>query len=177
MRFITKAAIRIIILIMGLKLLFALSQDISWFISDTVIFKEEIVFSYMGVILGEDIFGLIVLCFLWWKTDWLVKLLCGKMDNGALVINTSNIDFITVMIQIIGIYLVVTSIPDFIGLAVYYVQIRSKYPGFDISEYQVQETKQFVITGVTFVIGLLMLSGSKWFVKKIRGVENSEQPK
>jgi hypothetical protein len=169
-----KAAIRIVILIMGIKLLFALFKYGSLFFTDTGIFQDGDFFSYLGYIFCVDIAGLIVLCILWWKTDWLVKLLCGNIEDSALVINTSNIDFITVIIQIIGIYLVVTSIPDFVGLAVYHIQIRNRFPGFDISELQVQETKQWVITSITFVIGLLLASSSKWLVKRIRGTNNSE---
>ncbi len=176
MRFIIKAAIRIIILIMGLRLLLILFNYISSLFYDTGIFRDENIFGYLGTFLGVDIAGLIVLGILWWKTDWLVKKFYGNIEDSSLVINTSNIDFITVTIQIIGIYLVVTSIPDFAGLAVYHFQMQTKFPGFDLSEFQVQETKQWITTSVTFVIGLLLASSSKWFVKKIQGAEKPEQP-
>jgi hypothetical protein len=154
---------------MGIQLLFAFFKDISSFFYDTSIFKDEKIFNYLGTILGVDIAGLILLCILWWKTDWLAKLLGVNTDDNALVIKTSNVGFLTVAIQIIGIFFIITSIPDFIGLAVYHIQMRDTFPGYDLSEYQIQETKQWVITSLTFILGLLLASGSKWLVKRIQG--------
>jgi hypothetical protein len=172
MRIIIKAVIRIIILVLVIQLLVSLFKDISWVFYNTEQLGEA--FFYLGVLPGVDIAGLAILCVIWWKTDWLVKILAGNIDDRALMINTSSVDFITVAIQIIGIYLVVTSIPDFVGLAVYHIQINDKFPGYNLSEFEVQETKQWVITIAIFLIGLLLVSGSKWLVKRIQGTGNSE---
>jgi hypothetical protein len=176
MRAFIKPVIRIIIMIIGIQLLFALFKDISSFFYDTGIFTEEKVFFYLGIILGVDIVGLAVLFILWWKADWLSNILAGNMDEGALIIKTSNIDFLTAAIQIIGIFLVVTSIPNFIGIAVYHIQIQTQFQGFDLSVYQAQETKQWAITAVTFLIGLLLTLGSRWLVRRMQSTGNLEQP-
>jgi hypothetical protein len=174
MRVIIKAIIRIIILVLGIQLLFALLGYISSIFYNTEAFRDDKVFY---IISGVDIAGLAILCIIWWKTDWLVKILAGNIDDSALIINISNVDFITVALQIIGVYLVVTSIPDFLGLAVYHILIHDKFPGYELSELEVQETKQWVITIATFLIGFLLASGSKWLVKRIKGTGNSEPSK
>ena len=161
MRALIKAAIRIIIIIMFLRLVYSLIQYVSA-IFTSLKYTSPI---YILGMIAVGLIGILVLYLLWRKTDWLVRILAGNIKDNELVIKTSNLDLIKVAMGILGIYLLVTSVPDLFGLLVYHIHITKVAPDLLLMPTeQALEIKQWVTTTITILVGV-------WLVSRLRGIE------
>jgi hypothetical protein len=108
----------------------------------------------------------------WLKTDWVVKLLAGNMDDNSLTITTSSSKLFKIAIRFLGILLVVTSIPPLLGLAGRHLYWASRSPEYGIipSEIEVQEIEEWIINGSTLLIGIGLMIGTKSFKKMFAGI-------
>jgi hypothetical protein len=176
MKALIKAVIRIIILVIGIQLLFAIFNEVSWFFTDNV-FSDKNTLKLIEIIIGVGIIELAVLFVMWKKTSWLVKILAGDINDNILAINTSNLALISIAIQILGIYMIVNFLPDLLGLTYNRFRMQQIYAGYSNSELGIQEIKLWVITIAKLLIGIWLASGSKWLVKRLKGSNNSEETK
>jgi hypothetical protein len=176
MRAIIKTVIRIIILVIGIQLVFALFNESSWFFTDNV-FSDKNSLKLIGIIIGVCIAELAALFVIWKKTDWLVKILAGDIDDNIVAINTSNLALVSIALQILGIYMVVNFLPDLLGLTYNRFRMHEIYAGYSNSELGIQEIQLWVITIAKLLIGIWLASGSKWMVKFLKGTWSLEQTK
>jgi hypothetical protein len=113
MRSVIKAAIRLLALFFGIGLFFQVLNTLisGWQIQDmSVIFFCELL---LIVVVG---FGILFL--MWNKSDWLVKVLAGNIDDNTLVIRTSNSELMSVAFRITGFYIFINSLPLLVSRAV-----------------------------------------------------------
>jgi hypothetical protein len=165
MKTIIKAAIRIIILIIGIRYFFVLVSNLgsalgNYFYSDdfSAMYHGQ---SLLTVIIGVTV-PIIILWlvgFIFWRlSDWLVKIVSGDQNENNLIINISNSELINVTLQILGVYFIASSIPSFIGSILSYFRDNNYYmeglPRFD-------DVKAMVIAASSIIIGIILLMGIK----------------
>jgi DNA-binding transcriptional regulator/RsmH inhibitor MraZ len=78
MRSIIKAAVRVIVLIMFIKLLEMVIHNVQWTVELSRLNIEPNLFYYFGITLGLFVIGTLVLYLLWRKTDWMTS----DVNNG-----------------------------------------------------------------------------------------------
>ena len=127
MRSLIKAAIRIIIILFFFKLLYWSINQIYFLIRTREYTDYYNVAVPFIIFIGLTVVGFIILFILWKKTDWLVKLVVGDLNENELVINTSNLDLIYSVLRIFGIFLLITALPELLGLAFYHVRLSIEY--------------------------------------------------
>jgi hypothetical protein len=124
MKTLIRAAVRIIIIVMFVMMVKMLLVNIQW---TALNFRDGSIrqISYYQIGLTVDQFGVYsaILALLWLRTDWIVRVIAGNIDDSELVISTSNLDLIRVSMQILGMVLLATSIPKLLGLGAYYFRI------------------------------------------------------
>ena len=162
MRSLTKVAIRIILIFLFLKIIVALYNQITYYLIYLNRYPSEGYLLEILILVGAGIVGTLILWILWWKTDWLVRVLAGNIPDDLLVVSTSNLDLFKVIIRIIGIYLIVTTIPHLIGLIGY----RLSFPSEPFESWGSQQNaswiKELLIVIFTLIFGLfLALIGNK----------------
>jgi hypothetical protein len=174
MRVIIKTAVRVIIIVMALKLLYA-----GFNLANTVILYQRYelplpVYIFV-IVLGLFILGVLLLWLLWWKTDWLVKILAGDIDEQELIINTTNLDLFWLAIRILGVYILVGAVSDLFGRVAYQIYIENQLEGlrFLSPEEQAMEISQWIKVVVTVLIGVFLVSGVKGVCRGFcKGVKN-----
>lgn len=171
MKMLLKAIIRVLAILLIIQLLSVVVQylglAISAFNSSTSSNRSN-AFVDVGVSLFVCVLGVLVALFFWIKADWVVKRITGNSDDNGLVINISNQDLIKVILRGLGIYLIVISIPKLAGTAAYYLYMTKQYSGTifppDLIANQIQ---QWVVQGITLLIGKWLLSGSKPILNRL----------
>ena len=161
MRSVVKAAIRIVLIYLFLTALLPLIQFFSVVLADTSDMPGIYTYSYF---VFPVVLYILILCVLWWKTNWLVRFLAGSAPDDSLVITTSNIDLFIVALRILGIFLIVNAIADLIGLISYHFSIHEIYPEFIGTNMELDWIRELATNITTLVIGLVLaFSGSKLF--------------
>jgi hypothetical protein len=157
-----KATIRIIVIFVFIQSLITLINYISNFIYAVHhIYSEnyDILFS-LAVPIGSLLLGIFILYIIWWKTDWLVKVLAGELSDNELTISTSNLDLMKVALRILGIFLLVNSIPNLLGLIGYHYSFPEEMRRFS-TEIYANEIKNYIIVGVKIIFGVWLSLGTK----------------
>jgi hypothetical protein len=110
-----------------------------------------------------------LLYFLWRKSDGIVKLLAGNVDEQNITITLSNTGLMSVVLRITGVVLLVSNIPRLLGTLVYYA-----YEGFGGNgSFMASEMRQWVIIGVSCLLGLWLAFGAKWFAGVLKSIWNA----
>jgi hypothetical protein len=165
MRLAIKAFIRIFLIYVALQtILYIINYVHSMLIYSQVYHEDLDLFLPVIVLVAAVLIVILVIYILWWKTDWLVRVLTGRTREKELVISTSNLDLIKVAMRILGIVLLVNAIPTLIGLISYYF-IRPE----DVY-YSRPEAREYIIVGVKIVFGIWLIIGSRGIVKAINKV-------
>jgi hypothetical protein len=163
MRSLTKVAIRIILIFLFLNMIVALFNHGSsiWIFLPRI--TGEDIYPQIFILAGAGLIGTLILGILWWKTDWLVKVIAGNIPDDSLVVSTSNLDLFKVALRIIGIFLVVTTIPQLIGLIGYRLSFPSEpFEAWGSQQQAVWIKELLIIIIVTLILGfLLTLIGGK----------------
>ncbi|MDO9334381.1 MAG: hypothetical protein Q7T57_07675 [Dehalococcoidales bacterium] len=97
---------------------------------------------------------LIVLFFLWRKTDYIVKKLVGEVDAQEQIINISGSDLYRLLLRIMGIYMILTTIPEISRILFQYFYYQADVfalHNFDFIYWVPQIVK--IIIGICLVIG------------------------
>ena len=177
MRSLIRAAVRVIIIVMFVMMVKMLLVNIQWVAMN---FHDEslrqILYYQIGLTVGQ--FGVYsaILALLWLKTDWIVRVIAGNIDDNELLITSSNLDLVRVAMQILGMVLLATSIPKLLGLGAYHFRILNLVEKLDVPSSavsQATELQSFVIIIVTFLIGLWLVLGTRGIVKAIDSVMNA----
>lgn len=168
MRSIIKAAIRIIIVIMFLKSLLGLVNNLSGVLINPALYEYRYSFYTVAISLAIIFTGMLILYLLWRKTDWLVRIIAGNINENEVVISTSNLDLIKVAMRILGIYLLVTSVPTLIGMISYHLSLGSEFP-----RQMAMILKDYVTEVITILIGAWLVLGTKGINKVVDNVLNA----
>lgn len=168
MKTLIKAAIRIIITIGFIWMFISLAGILSS--SASVVSQPRFShdpLSYWFIILPLAILLALaaILIILWRKSDWLVAVLAGNINETELVISTTNLDLITVVLRILGICLVLTSLPALAGQLTSYGIMKDLFPS--PLDYQARMIENLVKTGGTILIGAWLLFGGKGIVETV----------
>ncbi|MFH1032275.1 MAG: hypothetical protein V1767_06920 [Chloroflexota bacterium] len=177
MRSIIKAALRVVIVFAFLEIVASLVKSIGSLLTFRHIPDAQDLSTFYVNISIASLIGLLILWAMWWKTDAIVRILVGNISENELVINTSNLDLIKVSMRILGIYLLATSIPDLFGLIAYHIQNVNLYVELNNIDPKLQadEIKWWVTTGVTILIGIWLVLGSRGIVTAIDKVWTAGQ--
>ena len=164
MRSLIKAAIRIIIILFFFQLLRQFLSAISSFTYMSHYSGYEDIAFPLAIVIATGIVAIIVLVVLWIKTDWLVKVIAGDLNENELVINTSNSDLIKTALRILGLFLLITSIPELLGLASYHIRIENELSNAFMSlspEQKAHLTQEWILLIVKIIIGIWLTTGLK----------------
>jgi hypothetical protein len=165
MKTIIKAAIRIIILIIGIRYFFVLVSNFSsalgnYYYSDAfsdIYHGQSLITVLIGVTVPIIILWLVGFIF-WRLSDWLVNIVSGDQNENNLIINISNSELINVTMQILGIYFIASSIPSFIGSVLSYFK-DNNYAMEGTARFD--DVKSMVIAASSIIIGIFLLLGIK----------------
>ena len=174
MRSIIKAAVRVIIIIIFVSLLKHVISTLQWLITipNNYMIPQDLPY-LIGIVGGPFIIFTLILYFLWRNTDWIVRVIAGNLNDNELVIKTSNLDLVKVFMRIFGIFLIVTSIPELFGLAVYHIVliIPDELMYSPISR---ATTLMNIVTIVlTMGVGTWLVIGTRGITKVIDNVMNA----
>jgi hypothetical protein len=116
MRSIIKSIIRIIVIFMSIKSLMSFINYGSniWY-NRELSSVEQNSWTELGILLIGFLMAFLVLWILWWKADSLAKLVAGNAIDNKLEIDTHNTGILKVALIFLGVYLLVSSIPDIVG--------------------------------------------------------------
>lgn len=170
MRILVKAIIRIILIAIFLNLLFT---SIRWVEDLWIIVPRTgtpIPWFEILVIIVVTIICMVLLYFIWWKADWFVKVLVDKRSDHELVISTSNLDLMKVALRILGIYVLVNSIPNLIGLIGYHFSFPRDYLDLAI-ETHANEIRNVIFIIIQILFGALLTLGTNGILKLINRVD------
>lgn len=173
MRSIIKATVRVIILIMFVMLLKIVISNVQWVIMLPRLNIEQDLLYYTGIIGSLFVIGTLVLYFLWRKTDWLVRTIAGDLNDNELVIKTSNLDLLKVAMRMFGIFLLITSIPELIGLSAYHIRLIHESDLVYSPIQQATTIMNFVSNMITIIIGAWLVIGTRGIAKAIDNLMNA----
>jgi hypothetical protein len=167
MRLAVKAFIRIFLIYIALQMAYYITNYISnMFFYRRAYPGDYDLFFHVIFLVASSLIVLLVIYVLWWKTDWLVRVLLGRTRDRELIISTSNLDLFRVAMRILGIVLLVNAIPELIGLAGYHFSIpeEMRLIGYPDSA---SEVREFIIVGVKIIFGIFLVVGTRKIVDTI----------
>jgi hypothetical protein len=172
MRSIIKSAIRIIILFIFIRsLINFITNAVNIWNSRSYNTVQQDVWSNLGILFIAFLVGFLILWILWWKADAITRILAGNINDNKLVIDTSNIELFRVVLIFLGLFLLVSSIPDIVGLIAYHIRLQSSGNGIASSpQNQANELRLWIGPVVTILIGIGLAIGIKnrwWKAKSI----------
>ncbi len=175
MRTIIKAIVRILVLLFFIRLLGAMIANLSnfalWIRGDYA--SRELAIISVGSALLIMVFAILVLYFGWRKTDNIVRILAGDLNEDGLVISTSNFDLHRTLMMFLGAYLIVTSVPNLAGLSANYLFLRIQVPGYPGDKgMSASEISNLVVQTVSLLLGIWLMAGGKTIAKIIRNIYN-----
>jgi hypothetical protein len=156
-----KAAVRLVIILMSLQLLTLFANGLANIVD--------------LLIIGVALVGALILYILWRKSDWLVKKLAGDINENELVINTSNLDLINVVMRVIGMFLILISIPKLAGLIAYRGVLANAYTDMLLASNAratASEIKEWITNIGTLLIGLWLALGGAGIVQVFNKIWN-----
>jgi len=167
MRLAVKAFIRIFLIYIALQTLLFIANQVSYMVIYHRVYAEDYdLFIHVIILVASVLIMVLVIYVLWWKTDWLVRVLLGKTRDKELIISTSNLDLIKVAMRILGIVLLVNAIPELIGLIGYHFSIPEEMQLIGYT-WSTGEVKEFIIVGVKILFGVFLVIGSRGIVNAI----------
>lgn len=104
------------------------------------------------------IVAVLLIYFGWWKTSRIVRLLVGEQEYTQLIINVSSSDLYKLIIKVFGVWLIISSIPNFLGLLSYHSYYASYFPvGTDMGpDFVAEEVRDIVTASVKLLIGIIL---------------------
>ena len=179
MRSLIKAVFRVVLVFLFINLVIQVVNYISQILLNSHIYatasEKFNVFPYIiGACIAFVVFSLVLL-FLWRKTNGVVKFIAGDVTENELAITTTNSELYRVVMHILGIYLIVSSIPYIagtLGYSIYYENINEtvyqSIGGMNI--------ESLIIKGITVLLGIWLVIGNNPIMKVINSVKNYVQP-
>ena len=161
MKVIIRTTIRIILIIMALQLLSLIYGSAMNMLVYQPSYSYEYAVHPSVITLALSITGILVLAVLWWKTDWLMRVLAGEIGDQELVISISKPELFDFAIRILGIYLIVKYIPLLMGLIAYRVAaiiVPEEHLSYMPQTYEIE---WWVKISFYILIGIFLTSGMK----------------
>lgn len=159
MRTLTRAAVRIILAVMFLQTFFT---AINYLVNLSRYSVQSIGLGLL-LILGVSVISFVILGLLWWRTDWLVNLLAGRVSNHELIITTTSTDFFCAALRVLGFYLLADAVPALLGLLGHHLY----YSGLATYSDSViaGNIRDLITIGAKIVIGIGLIIGTRGFSK------------
>jgi hypothetical protein len=176
MRSLIRAAVRIIIIVMFILMVKMLLINAQWIAMNWHDSDSQYLYSQIGITAGQFVVYSAILALLWIKTDWIVRVIAGNIDDNEIVISTSNLDLVKVAMQILGMVLLATSVPVLLGFIAYHFRITHLYEELELSVTATQyatELRSFVEYIVKLVLGTWLLLGTRGITRAIDKVMNA----
>lgn len=168
MRLAVKACIRIIIIFIALQAFFSFLNYASSMIFNYQVYSEDYNLPFQVAVLAVSALVVAaVLGVLWWRTNWVVNVLVGRMPERELVVSTSNLDLVRVAMRILGIVLLVFAVPELIGLIGYHFSVQDEFGGTVLYYNTADEVRDLIIAVVKILLGVWLLVGTRKIVKAI----------
>jgi hypothetical protein len=161
MKAIIRTTIRIILIIMALQLLSLIYGSAMNILVYQPSYHYEFSVHPSFIALALSITGILVLSVLWWKTDWLIRVLAGEISDQELVISISKSELFDFAIRILGIYLIVKYIPLLMGLIAYRMSAVIAPEEHMFHMPQTYEIEWWVKISFYILIGVFLASGMK----------------
>ena len=158
MRTLTRAIIRIILIVIFLSTLLGFIRYLENILIVIPRTGEHATWFQIYLLFAAFIISILILVFFWWKTNWLVNILAGRVSNHELIISTTNIDLIKVSMRILGIWLVADSLPKLVGLIGYHITLPSSDLLVDI---HAQEIENWITTAGKIIVGFWLVLGTR----------------
>ena len=116
----------------------------------------------IGFLIAFLAVGTLILGLLWWKTDWLVRVLTGRQNVNTVAINMSESLIIQTAFRITGLVLVVWGLPDLLGVLGYYARINGLNSSlYDLTRDMANVTRWLIADGMKVVFGIVLLVGTR----------------
>lgn len=159
MRTLTRAAVRIILAIMFLQTFFTALN----YLVNLSRYSVQSIGLGLLLILGVSVISFIILGLLWWRTEWLVNLLAGRVSNHELIITTTNTDFFRVSLRVLGFYLLADAIPALLGMLGHHLY----YSSLDIYSDSIiaGNIRDLITIGAKILIGIGLIIGTRGISK------------
>ena len=155
MRTLLKAGLRIFSLLLFLNLIEIVTVD---FIDFSSIYETNKVPIFIVLIL-LSLLEFALLLFIWIKADKIVEIVAGKVDDQKPAISVVGNEITTIALRVLGIYLILRSIPQIAGQVVYQVAANNSQPGFGYS-LSPSDYRQWAVQLFTLLIGLGLVVGA-----------------
>ncbi len=173
MKAVTQAAIRLVVLFMGLQLFMGLLRSIV----NLIVFRDpyyEQYGYYLAIGLSAAMFVLegFVLYVVWRKAERLARTILGDNEDGQLVIATSARDLVGVALGVMGIYLVATTIGRIFGLVAFRFRSIVLAGEGATPTLQPREAQDWVVAVVTLLLGAFLMWGGRGTVNVISDIWN-----
>jgi hypothetical protein len=167
MRTLIKLAIRLTIIFVSFQLLIFFANNLANFVSFLNFQPDLSVYLSASILAVIIIVIATILSMAWMKSDWLVKKIAGDIDDNKIAITTGNVDLINVIMRVVGMVLILISIPKLAGLIVYRGFLVTIYRDVLLatnSSLGATEIKEWITVVGTLLIGLwLVLAGTGIF--------------
>jgi hypothetical protein len=168
MRLAVKAFIRIFLIYIALQMAYYITNYISnMFFYRRAYPGDYDLFFHVIFLVASSLIVLLVIYVLWWKTDWLVRVLLGRTRDRELIISTSNLDLIKVAMRILGVVLLVNAIPELIGLVGYHFSLPAEFWDYPSYYESARETQEFIVVGIKILFGIFLVVGTRKIVDTI----------
>jgi hypothetical protein len=159
MRTLTRAIIRIMLIVMFLSTLLTFIRYLEGILVTLPRAGIQATWFEFFLLIASAIISLMILSFFWWKTNWLVNVLAGRVSNHELIITTSNVDLVKVAMRILGIWLLADSLPSLVGLIGYHIALP---PQDIVDKYtHATEIKNWLFAGSKTLVGFWLVLGTR----------------
>jgi hypothetical protein len=161
MKVLAKAIIRIVLVFALINVLVILILGL------VAVFREayggNTLFYAIAEIVMVALVGFVLLLMAWVNTDYIVRKVVGNTYGKHIEITTSNVNLMGVAMSMIGIWLIVSVIPDFLGTIArhYYYTSQLLYPNNLPADMRADEIQGLVVSGVKLVLGLWLFLGKQ----------------
>jgi hypothetical protein len=168
MRMFVRAAVRIILVVLFLQTILATLR----YITEPNIHNRVTAITHwepFSTIIGAALISIGILALLWWRTDWLVRVLTGRVYDRELIISTSNIDLMKVAMRILGAYLIVSGIPSLIGNIGFHIALLDSDL---LVMYTPDLERNLIVPVIQILIGFWLVLGTKGIVKTLNVLDD-----
>ncbi len=161
MRAILRVAIRIMLIVVFLQVLMNTFNTIARIVTrDGFSMSRSVFYTEIAPYLIGFLIVLLVLWVLFWKVNTIVRLLAGRMMNDQLVISVNNQGLFQLAVRMLGIYLLITTIPDLLGSLGYHITMIDYYRQFGMqADAEAWEVQSYVKSGAKILIGIGLIIG------------------
>jgi hypothetical protein len=180
MRSIIKSALRVFVCYIFIRVLISFVNN---FFSTWNNYKsyhdygdEQHIWLELALLIAGLLVSAFILWIFWWKAGSLTKLLAGNIEDNKLFINIVNTDLIRLALLFIGVILVISSIPDLVGLIGYHIRLTNLSQGMTLDlDVKANELKFWIVAIASIVIGLGLVFGIKHYWRRWSNIRKEKK--